>query len=110
MKKKPVGIISTGDIFRIVLDVEAMESTKQGLNITHDYKNFWERYKEFSSYQAQKVMSRGIMNVSENEDLASACQMILDKGINALGVRDSEGEIEGIIGKREILLTLAKMK
>ena len=55
-------------------------------------------------------MSRGVMNVSENEDLAKACQMILDKGINALGVQDSDGQIRGIIGKREILLTLASLE
>ena len=109
-EKKPVGIISTGDIFRAVMDIEAIETTDKILNVTQDNKNIWLRYKEFCSYQAKKVMSRGVMNVSENEDLAKACQMILDKGINALGVQGSDGQIRGIIGKREILLTLASMK
>jgi predicted transcriptional regulator len=54
-------------------------------------------------------MSRGIIQVKENEDLANACQMILDKGINALLVEDSEGRLVGIIGKREILSALADL-
>jgi predicted transcriptional regulator len=107
-EKKPVGIISTGDIFRAVMDIEAAENTEKILNLTHDYENILLRYKEFCSYPAEKVMSRGIINVSEGEDLAKACQIILDKGINALGVQDNAGQINGIIGKREILLTLAK--
>ncbi len=106
----PVGIISTGDIFRAVMDIEATENTEKVLNLTQDQENIWLRYKEFCSYQAEKVMSRGVFNVGESEDLAKACQMILDKGINALGVQDAEGKIKGIIGKREILFALTKMK
>ena len=109
-ENKPVGIISTGDIFRAVMDIEATETTDKILNVTQAYKNIWLRYKEFCSYKAEKVMSRGVINVGEREDLAKACRMILDKGINALGVQDSDGQIRGIIGKREILLTLASMK
>lgn len=108
-ERKPVGIISTGDIFRTVLDIEATENTNKILNITWDYKNFWSRYKEFCSQPAEKVMSRGIIQVRENDDLAKTCQMMLDKEINALAVQDSDGQIKGIIGKREILLTLASM-
>ena len=108
-EKKPVGIISTGDIFRAVMDIEASENTEKILKLTQDSKNIWLRYKEFCSYPAEKVMSRGVINVREGEDLAKACQIILDKRINALGVQDSDGQINGIIGKREILLTLASI-
>ena len=105
----PIGIISTGDIFRAVLDIEANENTQKIMNVTLDYENFWSRYKEFCSQTAEKVMSRGIIQVNENEDLAKACRILLDKGINALVVQDSDGQIKGIIGKREILTTLASM-
>lgn len=108
-ERNSVGIISTGDVFRAVLDVEAIENTKKILNITRDYENLWSRYKEFSSQPAEKAMSRGVIRVRENEDLARTCQMILDKGVNALVVEDSDGQIKGIIGKREILLTLSSM-
>lgn len=108
-ERKPVGIISTGDVFRTILDIEATEKTERILNLTQDFNNIWLRYKEFCSYPAEKVMSRGVLNIGENEDLAKACQMILDKGINALGVQNPEGEIIGIIGKREILMALATM-
>ena len=108
-ERNPVGIISTGDIFRTVLDIEAKENTERILNVTLDYENFWSRYKEFCSQSAEKVMSRGVIQVNENEDLANACKMILDKEINALVVQDTDGQIKGIIGKREILLTLSSM-
>ena len=107
--QKPVGIISTGDVFRTVLDIEATENTKKMLNLSRDYEDFWTRYGEFCSQPAEKIMSRGIIQVKENEDLANACQMILDKGINALLVVDSDGRLVGIIGKREILLALASI-
>lgn len=106
-ERNPVGIISTGDIFRAVLDIEANENTQKIMNVVLDYENFWSRYKEFCSQTAEKVMSRGVIQVSENEDLAKASRIILDKRINALVVQDSEGQIKGIIGKREILATLA---
>ena len=109
MSEKPVGIISTGDIFRAVLDIEASENTKKILNISRDYEDFWTRYGEFCSQPAEKVMSKGVIKIKENEDLANACQMILDKGINALLVEDSNGKLAGIIGKREILYALAGM-
>lgn len=109
-ERNPVGIISTGDIFRTVMDIEANENTQKILNVTRDYENFWSRYKEFCSFPAEKVMSRGIIQVSENEDLAKACRIILDKEINALVVQDSDGQIKGIVGKREVLTTLANME
>ena len=68
-----------------------------------------ENYKEFCSQSAEKVMSRGVIQVNENDDLANACKIILDKEINALVVQDTDGQIKGIIGKREILLTLSSM-
>jgi len=105
--QKPVGIISTGDIFRTVLEIEANENTKKMLNLSRDYEDFWTRYGEFCSQPAEKIMSRGIILIKEDEDLATACQMILDKGINALLVQDSDGRLVGIIGKKEILLALA---
>lgn len=105
-ERNPVGIVATGDIFRAVLDIEAKETTKKIMNVTLDYEKFWSRYKEFCSLPAEKVMGRGIMHVMENEDLANACKMILEKEINALVVPDTGGKIKGIIGKREILSTL----
>lgn len=108
-ERNPVGIIATGNIFRAVLDIESEENTQKILNITLDFQNFWSRYEEFCSRPAEKIMSRGIIQVMENEDLANACKMILDKGINALVVQDSDGQIKGVIGKREILLTVASM-
>ena len=107
-ERNPVGIIATGDIFRAVLDVEAKENTQKIMNITLDYEKFWSRYKEFSSLPAEKVMGRGVFQVTENEDLVNACKLILDKEINALVVPDSDGQIKGIIGKREILLSLSR--
>lgn len=106
-ERNPVGIIATGDIFRAVLDVEAKENTQKIMNITLDYEKFWSRYKEFCSLPAEQVMGRGVIQVMDNDDLANACKMILDKKINALVVLDSDEQVKGIVGKRDILETLA---
>jgi len=107
-KRKPLGIISTGNIFRTVLDMECIESTKKSLELGN-YQEFWSRYGEFCAQPAEKVMSRGIITVRANEDLANACQIIIEKEINALGVEDSDGQLAGILGKRDVLLALASM-
>jgi CBS domain-containing protein len=36
-------------------------------------------------------------------------KIIIEKEINALGVEDSDGQLAGILGKRDVVLALASM-
>ena len=106
-QRKPVGLISTGDIFRAVLNVESIDSMKRIQETPKDYEEFWSRYGFFCSQPSGKIMTKKILKIIASEDLATACKLMIDKNVNALGVADSDGSLAGIIGKRDILLTLA---
>ncbi len=41
--------------------------------------------------------------------IQDACRIMLDNDINAVGVEDEDGQLEGVLGKRDVLLALSKM-
>jgi predicted transcriptional regulator len=55
-----------------------------------------------------KIVS--FINLPENAlKWAFNSKIIIEKEINALGVEDSDGQLAGILGKRDVLLALASM-
>lgn len=104
----PVGIISTGDVFRTVLDIESIGSSKSFFENPIDHEYFWTKYSHLCSQSSGDVMTKKLISISSDEDLAIACKLMLDKKVNALGVKDSNQQLSGIIGKKDIVLVLSK--
>lgn len=101
-QRQPVGILSTGDVLRTVAEIEDLDKT-------NDDSEFWEKYEHFIAQPASKVMTPSIIKINADEDLSTACQIMIEKKVNAIGVNDSSGKLGGIIGKRDVLLALAEM-
>ena len=110
LDKQPIGIISTGDIFRAVLKIETIAQMKKSLDKSNDSEEFWSKYGVFCSQPAGKIMTKNIIKVKADQDLADACKVMIEKKINAVGVESSDGRLAGIVGKRDVLLALASMK
>jgi len=73
-------------------------------------KNFGQNMEFFCSQPAGKRMTKNIIKVKADQDLADACKVMIEKKINAVGVESSDGRLAGIVGKRDVLLALASMK
>lgn len=104
-QKQPVGILSTGDVLRTVVEIEDLKSKTE----TNNDSEFWEKYEHFIAQPARKVMTPNLIKIDAGEDLAKACQIMIEQKINAVGVDDSSGKLGGIVGKRDVLLALAEM-
>lgn len=107
--RHPTGIVSTGDLFRAILKIETLDEMKKNLGKSQAEEEFWSKYGYFCSQPAGKIMTKSIIRVKATEDLAKACQIIINREINALGVEDTDKSLAGIIGKRDVLLALARM-
>jgi predicted transcriptional regulator len=55
-------------------------------------------------------MSKDIISVRYDDDLAKAAQLLLDKNINGAGVLSAHGSLIGIISKTDIIKALAFLK
>ena len=107
--KHPAGIVSTGDLFRAILKIETLDEMKKNLDNSQIDEEFWSKYGYFCSQPAGKIMTKSIIKIKATEDLAKACQIMINREINALGVEDIDQSLAGIIGKRDVLLALARM-
>ena len=108
LEQNPVGIISTGDVFRTVLDIESINGSKSFFENPNDHEYFWTKYGHLCSQPSGDVMTKQLISVNADEDLAIACKKMMDRNVNALGVEDSNQKLSGIIGKKDIVLVLAK--
>ena len=106
--KQPSGIVSTGDLFRAILKIETLDEMKKNLGKSQAEEEFWSKYGFFCSQPSGKIMTKSIIKVKANEDLAKACQIMINREINALAVGETNKNVEGIIGKRDVLLALAQ--
>ena len=58
---------------------------------------------------ARDVMTKGIITVKFNEDLAKACKTILENNVSGLVVLDGNDGIAGIISKTDVTKALASV-
>ena len=60
--------------------------------------------------QADEVMKNEIITVSYGEDLAEACQTLLDNKINGVGVLSDKGKLIGILSKTDVVKAIATIE
>jgi CBS domain-containing protein len=104
----PVGVISFRDFFRVSLEL-GVDDLSDEYSLTDHIRHGFVSSEGFGSITlANEIMTRGIFSVSQNEDLAKACRIMIDHNVNALGVSDN-GKIYGIVSKTDVTRALASM-
>lgn len=96
----PIGIIAFRDLFNLVMSMGSQRDiifpksfeSEQGLGKT---------------LQADEVMRNEIITVSYYDDLAKACQLLLDNKINGVGVLSDKGDLIGILSKTDIIKAIS---
>jgi CBS domain-containing protein len=98
----PIGIITFRDLFNLVISMGAQRDvifpksfeSEQGLGET---------------LKVDEVMKNEIITVGASDDLAKACQLLIDNGINGVGVLSDREDLIGILSKTDIIKAIASL-
>lgn len=107
-KEEPVGIVSFRDLFRISVELGS-EEDDSGFTISDQIRKGFLSEEGFGDLSlAREVMTKGIVSIKFNENLAKACELILKNNVSGLVVLDGNGSIAGIISKTDIIKAIVK--
>ena len=109
----PEGILTFRDLFRIALDEgneqEIADNTDPVISVVFTRKGFLSETGFGGTTTAKQVMTDKIISVRYDDDLAKACNLILENNINAVGVLSGKGRLVGILSKSDVTRAVAFM-
>ena len=101
---KLIGIITFRDFFEISLQLGSNIGVTESAALSgHVRKGFLSDEGFGGVSLARDVMTRKILSVSPENDLASACQTMVDNNLNGIAVMDTNEKKMGIISKTDII-------
>ena len=104
---EPVGVISFRDLFRISLELGS-EEDDTGFTLSEQIRSGFLSEEGFGGISlARDVMSKGIISIRFDEDLAKACDLLLENNVSGLAVLDGNQGLAGVISKTDITRALA---
>lgn len=106
----PEGILTFRDLFRVALQGNldtVVDNTDPVITILHTRKGFLSESGFGGITTAKQIMTKKIVSVNYDDDLAKACVTLLENKINAAGVLSSRGTLIGILSKTDIVRALA---
>ncbi len=106
------GIITFRDLFRIALTLGQKENTVDNtdpvISVIFPRKGFLSGSGFGRTILAKEVMSSQIVTVDYNDDLITACEIILDNNVNGVGVLVN-GKLSGILSKTDVMRALVSV-
>ena len=110
----PVGIITFRDLFELALKQgnyeDVLDNTDPVISVIFPRKGFISESGFGGSVKIEDIMSKDIVSVNYDDDLAKTGKMLLEKNINGAGVLSRHGNIIGIISKTDIVKAVAFLK
>ncbi|MEM3135663.1 MAG: CBS domain-containing protein [Candidatus Nitrosotenuis sp.] len=106
--RRPVGIITNGDIFRATMETFKMNIVQSSKSNYSDQDGLWSETGFVGSQITGDIMTEGIIAVNSTMDMRTAAKIILNKKIDSLGINDNDGNLIGLVNKTNILHALAK--
>ena len=110
----PVGIVTFRDLFNLALRLgeqdDVLDNSDPLISVIFPRKGFVSESGFGASTKVDEVMSKTIVSVDYDDDLAKTGKLLLEKDINGAGVLSGHGNIIGIISKTDIVKALAFMK
>ena len=109
-ENKPVGIVSLRDFFKISLDLGSDEDDEGAYAFADNMrKGFLSETGFGDTTLVRDVMSKELISIKFDEDLANASKMIIENKVNGLFVYDDKDGLDGIISKTDITQALANL-
>jgi len=110
----PVGIITFRDLFNMSLKLgeenDVLDNSDPLISVIFPRKGFISESGFGGTTKAEEIMSKKIVSVRYDDDLAQTGQILLDSGINGAGVLSAQDNLIGIISKTDIVKALAFLK
>jgi len=107
--EEAVGIISFRDLFRISIELGSEEDYSE-FNITDHIRHGFLSKEGFGNISlARDIMTKGLITVKFNEDLAAACKILLENDVSGLVVLDGNNGISGIFSKTDVAKALVSV-
>jgi len=110
----PVGIVTFRDLFNLALNLgvqeDVLDNSDPMVSVIFPRKGFISDSGFGGSTKVNEVMSKDIVSVNYDDDLAKTGTLLLEKNINGAGVLSRHGNIIGIISKTDIVRALAFLK
>jgi CBS domain-containing protein len=108
----PIGIVTFRDLFRIALTMgqedNTVDNTDSMISVTFPRKGFLAESGFGKTILTKEVMSGKIVTADYNDDLITACEIILDNNVNGVGVLIN-GKLSGVLSKTDIIRALASI-
>jgi len=110
----PIGIITFRDLFELALKQgnyeDVLDNTDPVISVIFPRKGFISESGFGGSVKIEDIMSKDIVSVNYDDDLAKTGKMLLEKNINGAGVLSRHGNIIGILSKTDIVKAVAFLK
>ncbi|GKS66900.1 histidine kinase [Nitrosarchaeum sp.] len=110
----PVGIVTFRDLFELALKQgkykDVLDNSDPVISVIFPRKGFISESGFGGSVKVNDIMSKDIVSVDYDDDLAKAGKLLLEKNINGAAVLSGHGNIMGIISKTDIVKALALLK
>lgn len=110
----PVGIITFRDLFNMSLKLgeeeDVLDNSDPLISVIFPRKGFISESGFGGTTKASEIMSKSIVSVQYDDDLAETGQLLLNSNINGAGVMSANDNLIGIISKTDIVKALAFLK
>jgi len=110
----PVGIITFRDLFELALKQgnfdDVLDNTDPVISVIFPRKGFISESGFGGSVKVDDIMSKNIVSVNYDDDLAKAGKLLLEKNINGAGVLSKHDSMIGIISKSDVIKAVAFLK
>jgi CBS domain-containing protein len=112
--EEPVGIVTFRDLFNLALKLgqheDVLDNSDSMISVIFPRKGFISDSGFGASTKVDEIMSKDIVSVHYDDDLAKTGKTLLEKNINGAGVLSGHDTIIGIISKTDIIKALAFLK
>jgi len=88
--KKPVGIISTQDIFKLIFDVDSTDNRMLDTLLNHNYK-------------ITDVMTSKLVILDEGSTIKDVAKLLIDSSYHSVLVVDNKGDLTGIVTTTDLI-------
>ncbi len=107
----PEGILSFRDLFFVSLyhgnEEDVIDNRDADIQVVFKRHGFLSDSGFGGTTTAKQIMTDAIITVNYDEDLAKTCNVLLDNGINGVGVLSRYGTIIGILSKTDVVKCLS---
>jgi len=102
---KIVGMITEGDLIRRASRIEAPGYLEilGGLIYLGSPNKFVDELQRAMALEAGKMMSKDVVSIKPGESLERAATLMVKNNVNRLPVIDDDGELVGIVSRRDIM-------